>query len=64
MKPYMFWVLFAVIVAQQFQLNHFNELNSKRWEDTLKNSVSILELRKDLDQTIYAVGSDERHRED
>lgn len=57
MRPYHFWLLFVVILLQGLTIRKLkNELDGY-CNKTLDNAVQIVELRKDLDQTIYAIGT-------
>ena len=58
MKPYLFWVLFVIMILQQMTIRHLQNTLESHWSETLDNKVQILELRKDLDATIYAIGTE------
>lgn len=59
MKPYLFWVLFVVILLQGVVIRRLQNTINDHWNKTLDNTVQLLEVRKDLDQTIYAIGTEE-----
>lgn len=58
MKPYLFWVLFVILLLQQITIKRLENKIDNRWNKTLENTSNILEVRKDLDATIYAIGTE------
>lgn len=58
MKPQLFWMLSLVILLQGLTIRNLKNEVDNHWDKTLDNATELRELRKDLDQTIYALGSE------